>query len=91
MNDMTLRLADEATVQRLTDTLALQRKAYFDHPVPSLEERKADLRTLLRFVRSTTTRSARRSAPTTATARGTRRCWPRSCRWSTTSRTRSGI
>jgi coniferyl-aldehyde dehydrogenase len=54
MNDMTLRLADEATVQRLTDTLALQRKAYFDHPVPSLEERKADLRTLLRFVQEHT-------------------------------------
>jgi coniferyl-aldehyde dehydrogenase len=51
MNDMTLTLADEATVQRLADTLALQRKAYLVHPVPSLDQRKADLRTLQRFVR----------------------------------------
>jgi coniferyl-aldehyde dehydrogenase len=35
----------------LSSALALQRKAYFAHPVPSLEERKADLRTLQRFVR----------------------------------------
>ena len=51
MNDMTLNLADEATVQRLADALALQRKAYLDHPVPTFDERKADLRTLQRFVR----------------------------------------
>ena len=51
MNDMTLNLADEATVQRLADTLALQRKAYLAKPVPTLDERKADLRTLQRFVR----------------------------------------
>jgi coniferyl-aldehyde dehydrogenase len=51
MNDMTLNLADEATVQRLNDTLALQRRAYLDHPVPSLDERRADLRTLQRFAR----------------------------------------
>jgi len=51
VNDMTLNLADEATVQRLADALALQRKAYLAHPVPSLDERKADLRTLQRFVR----------------------------------------
>ncbi len=51
MNDMTLNLADEATVQRLADALALQRKAYLEHPVPTLDERKADLRTLQRFVR----------------------------------------
>jgi coniferyl-aldehyde dehydrogenase len=38
-------------VQRLADALALQRKAYLDHPVPTLEERRADLRTLQRFVR----------------------------------------
>ena len=31
--------------------LALQRQAYFAHPVPTLEERKADLRTLQRFIR----------------------------------------
>ena len=51
MNDMTLNLADEATVQRLADALALQRKAYLAHPVPTFDERKADLRTLQRFVR----------------------------------------
>ena len=33
------------TVQRLADTLALQRKAYLAQPVPSLDERKATLRT----------------------------------------------
>jgi coniferyl-aldehyde dehydrogenase len=51
MNDMTLNLADEATVQRLADALALQRRAYHAHPVPTFDERKADLRTLQRFVR----------------------------------------
>ena len=51
MNDMTLNLADEATVQRLAEALALQRKAYLAHPVPTLAERQADLRTLQRFVR----------------------------------------
>ncbi|HEX9719562.1 MAG TPA: coniferyl aldehyde dehydrogenase [Ramlibacter sp.] len=35
----------------LTGTLARQRQAYLAHPVPSLDERKADLRTLQRFVR----------------------------------------
>lgn len=35
----------------LPDTLALQRQAYLAHPVPSLQERQADLRTLQRFVR----------------------------------------
>jgi coniferyl-aldehyde dehydrogenase len=38
-------------VDTLSSALALQRKAYLAHPVPSLEERKADLRTLQRFVR----------------------------------------
>ena len=51
MNDMTLNLADEATVQRLAAALALQRKAYLAHPVPTLDERRTDLRTLQRFVR----------------------------------------
>jgi coniferyl-aldehyde dehydrogenase len=37
--------------QTLEDALALQRKAYFAHPVPTFEERKADLRTLQRFIR----------------------------------------
>ena len=35
----------------LADTLALQRAAYLEQPVPSLAERRADLRTLQRFVR----------------------------------------
>jgi len=51
MNDMTQNLADEATVQRLVDALALQKKAYLAHPVPTFDERQADLRTLQRFVR----------------------------------------
>ena len=51
MNDMTQHLAEAATVQQLADALALQRKAYLAHPVPTLDERKADLRTLQRFVR----------------------------------------
>lgn len=36
---------------QLEDALALQRQAYLAHPVPSLDERKKDLRTLQRFVR----------------------------------------
>jgi coniferyl-aldehyde dehydrogenase len=35
----------------LDEALALQRRAYLAHPVPTLRERKADLRTLQRFVR----------------------------------------
>jgi coniferyl-aldehyde dehydrogenase len=35
----------------LREALELQRRAYFAHPVPSLAERKADLRQLARFVR----------------------------------------
>jgi len=35
----------------LEDALAVQRAAYFAHPVPTLAERKADLRTLQRFIR----------------------------------------
>jgi coniferyl-aldehyde dehydrogenase len=35
----------------LAEALERQRRAYFAHPVPSLDERKADLRTLQRFVR----------------------------------------
>ena len=38
-------------MQQLADALALQRNAYLAHPVPTLAERKADLRTLQRFVR----------------------------------------
>ena len=51
MNDMTQQLADPATVQQLADALALQRNAYLAQPVPTLDQRKADLRTLQRFVR----------------------------------------
>jgi len=35
----------------LENALALQRRAYLAHPVPSLDERVADLRTLQRFIR----------------------------------------
>jgi coniferyl-aldehyde dehydrogenase len=35
----------------LSSALARQRKAYLAHPVPTLDERKADLRTLQRFIR----------------------------------------
>jgi len=38
-------------ISALVEALACQRKAYFAHPVPSYEERKADLRTLQRFIR----------------------------------------
>ena len=41
----------QATAELLNSTLALQRAAYLRHPVPSLAERRADLRTLQRFVR----------------------------------------
>ncbi len=48
MNDIA---APIQTAALLSSTLARQRQAYLAHPVPSLEERKADLRTLQRFVR----------------------------------------
>ena len=51
MNDSTTPLAAGTLTQALTDALALQRQAYFAHPVPSIEERRTDLRTLQRFVR----------------------------------------
>ena len=46
MNDFTCGLG-----QNLQHALDLQRQAYLAHPVPTLQERKADLRTLQRFVR----------------------------------------
>jgi len=46
MNDFTYGLQ-----HNLQHALDLQRQAYLAHPVPTLEERKADLRTLQRFVR----------------------------------------
>jgi len=46
MNDFTYGLT-----HNLQHTLELQRQAYLAHPVPTLAERRADLRTLQRFVR----------------------------------------
>ena len=46
-----MNLADLPLSQTLNTTLDLQRRAYHAHPVPTLQERKADLRTLQRFVR----------------------------------------
>ena len=51
MNDSTAPPAAGTLAQTLADTLALQRQAYFAHPVPSIEARRTDLRTLQRFVR----------------------------------------
>jgi len=42
---------DKSLTATLNDALALQRTAYLAHPVPTLQERVADLRTLQRFVR----------------------------------------
>ena len=44
-------IPSDTTQVLLAFTLAQQRKAYFAHPVPTLDQRKADLRTLQRFVR----------------------------------------
>jgi coniferyl-aldehyde dehydrogenase len=41
----------EQIARTLREALKLQRQAYFAHPVPTLAERKADLRTLQRFIR----------------------------------------
>jgi coniferyl-aldehyde dehydrogenase len=49
MNDYST--ASDATSQALAACLAKQRAAYFANPVPTLAERKADLRTLQRFIR----------------------------------------
>jgi coniferyl-aldehyde dehydrogenase len=46
-----MNLADAPVNSLLESALAAQRRAYFAHPVPSLAERKADLRTLQRFIR----------------------------------------
>ncbi len=51
MTDMRVPFAEEAIARQLTEALALQRKAYFAHPVPTYEERRADLRQLERFIR----------------------------------------
>ena len=46
--------SSEPIANVLADTLALQRRAYRDAPVPDLEARRNDLRTLQRFVRDHT-------------------------------------
>jgi len=50
-NDLPLPPSSEEVARMLEDSLQLQRAAYFAHPVPTLAERRADLRTLQRFVR----------------------------------------
>ena len=42
---------DDPVRNELEATLQLQRAAYFAHPVPSLDERRADLRQLQAFIR----------------------------------------
>jgi coniferyl-aldehyde dehydrogenase len=46
-----MNTTESSLSQRLATCLALQRQAYLAAPVPSLQERVADLRTLQRFVR----------------------------------------
>jgi coniferyl-aldehyde dehydrogenase len=50
-NDLPPAPTSDEIARALSDALELQRKAYFAHPVPTLAERKADLRTLQRFIR----------------------------------------
>jgi len=50
-NDLPIPPTSEEVAPMLAAELALQRQAYFAHPVPTLAERKADLRTLQRFIR----------------------------------------
>jgi len=50
-NDLPIPPTSEEVAPMLAAALALQRQAYFAHPVPTLAERKADLRTLQRFIR----------------------------------------
>ena len=46
-----MNLTNSTLSQTLNAALTLQRQAYLAHPVPTLQERVADLRTLQRFVR----------------------------------------
>ena len=46
-----MNINDLPLTERLHSALALQRQAYRAHPVPSLAERKADLRQLMAFLR----------------------------------------
>ena len=50
-NDLPPAPTSEEIARTLEAALAAQRDAYFAHPVPTLAERKADLRTLQRFIR----------------------------------------
>jgi len=50
-NDLPAAPTSEEIARTLSQALELQRAAYFAHPVPTLAERKADLRTLQRFIR----------------------------------------
>jgi coniferyl-aldehyde dehydrogenase len=50
-----MNLADFPLRSSLEHALAQQRAAYFAHPVPTLDGRKADLRTLQRFIRENKT------------------------------------
>jgi len=50
-NDLPAEIAPAAVAAQLQRALETQRAAYFAHPVPTLAERRADLRTLQRFVR----------------------------------------
>ena len=50
-NDLPPAPTSEEIARTLGSALAAQRAAYFAHPVPTLAERKADLRTLQRFIR----------------------------------------
>ena len=43
-------LSDNPPGNALRASLETQRRAYFAHPVPTLEQRRADLRTLKRFI-----------------------------------------
>ena len=51
MTDTTPPTALDTIGHALSDCLAKQRAAYFANPVPTVAERKADLRTLQRFIR----------------------------------------
>jgi coniferyl-aldehyde dehydrogenase len=50
-NDLPIPPTSDEVARTLEASLAAQRAAYFAHPVPTLAERKADLRTLQRFIR----------------------------------------
>ena len=51
MNAISSESAADRVTSTLTDAFAIQRVAYFAHPVPTLAERRQDLRALQRLVR----------------------------------------